>query len=202
MDCAQSFRTGPMPSPGTEGARRDSATEAAPAAVWRRVVARLVDLFVVFLLWAVAWILVALPVIQSGGFGLWRRVEEPLLSAVLATTGIGVWFLYTTLFVGWRGQTPGKMLMKVKVVRVGGGRVGYGGAAIRWLAYDAFLYGLVWLFNWADALARTLPPHWLTAKIAALAAGCPVLPWAVWAAYAGSKRGLHDQIAGTRVVAL
>ncbi|HTP25298.1 MAG TPA: RDD family protein, partial [Anaeromyxobacteraceae bacterium] len=40
---------------------------------------------------------------------------------------------YFTMFIGMGGQTPGKMLLGLKVVRTDGEAVGFGRALVRWL---------------------------------------------------------------------
>ena len=44
---------------------------------------------------------------------------------------LGVFWFYLTLFEGFSGQTLGKLLMRVKVVRIDGGKISYDQAAIR-----------------------------------------------------------------------
>jgi uncharacterized RDD family membrane protein YckC len=44
-------------------------------------------------------------------------------------------FLYFTLFVGLRGQTPGKILFGLRIVRVNGEEMTYGRACIRSLGW-------------------------------------------------------------------
>lgn len=50
---------------------------------------------------------------------------------------IGVFFgpTYFTLFTGWEGQTPGKRLLGLKVVRMKGGPVSYPKALLRYVGY-------------------------------------------------------------------
>jgi len=40
-------------------------------------------------------------------------------------------WLYSVFFIGYCGQTPGKMVTRIKVVRSGGGEVGFGAAIFR-----------------------------------------------------------------------
>ena len=58
--------------------------------------------------------------------------------------------MYYTFFTGFRGQTPGKRLMRLRVVGKDGQRVGYGRALGRWLGYFVsglpFYLGLLWIF--------------------------------------------------------
>lgn len=105
------------------------------AGFWLRGVAFLVDLGVVGMLVEAGAILVGLAVRIGGAIssapepGLeWLEGVATILLAALTVAG------YFTLFVGWRGQTPGKMLLRLKVIRSTGGGVGYGRALVRWAA--------------------------------------------------------------------
>jgi len=72
---------------------------------------------------------------------------------------------YFICFWGWRGQTPGKMAMKVKIVRFTGEDIGWGGAVMRFLGYIISLLfalvGYVWIAfdsrrqGWHDKIAET-----------------------------------------------
>lgn len=44
---------------------------------------------------------------------------------------MGIFWFYSTLFEGFSGQTLGKVLLRVKVVRIDGGKISYDQAAIR-----------------------------------------------------------------------
>ena len=55
---------------------------------------------------------------------------------------------YFTFFLGTRGQTPGKMLCGLKVVRLNGNAVTYGQAAVRTLGYYLNLLTLCIGFLW------------------------------------------------------
>ena len=84
-----------------------------PAALWRRVLARLTDMVAVFFLqFALAVILTAVGVPLR-----WDGAPEPWGKAFVAYVLYVVLFAaYETVFVAARGQTPGKDLCKVKVV--------------------------------------------------------------------------------------
>lgn len=104
------------------------------AGFWLRGVAFLVDLGVVGMLVEAGAILVGLAVRIGGGIssapepGLdWLEGVATTLFAALTAVG------YFTLFVGWGGQTPGKMLLHLKVIRTTGGEVGYWRALVRWV---------------------------------------------------------------------
>jgi len=120
----------------------DVAVEVAPvepawlrkAGFWLRSVAFLVDAGLVALLATGGAMLVDLAV-QTGGMissapeaGLeWLDTTATSLLVVLIA------LCYFTLFVGSRGQTPGKMLLGLKIVRTTGEEVGYGRALVRWI---------------------------------------------------------------------
>jgi uncharacterized RDD family membrane protein YckC len=59
-----------------------------------------------------------------------------------------LYLVYFTFFLGTRGQTPGKMLCGLKVVRLDGSPVGFGRAAIRTLGYVLNQFTLYIGFLW------------------------------------------------------
>jgi uncharacterized RDD family membrane protein YckC len=70
-------------------------------------------------------------------------------------------YLYEVVYMHRTGQTVGKRLMRVRVVRVAdGGPIGTGEARRRWLAQDGvallgvvpFVGSLVGMYNWLDSL--------------------------------------------------
>ena len=73
--------------------------------------------------------------------------------------------LYYALCTGYRGQTVGKYLMRLRVVGKEGQRIGYGKALLRWVLYQVswvpFGLGLIWIFvdrknrAWHDGLCGT-----------------------------------------------
>ena len=73
--------------------------------------------------------------------------------------------VYFTFFHGSTGQTLGKMVCKLKVVRLNGDRVGYGKAFLRWIGYlvstSIFYLGFIWAAwdrnkqGWHDKIAGT-----------------------------------------------
>ena len=56
---------------------------------------------------------------------VWAAVATVIVLAIL------LWFLYYTLLEGMWGQTLGKYLVKIKVVKEDGAPIGYGDAAVR-----------------------------------------------------------------------
>ena len=100
---------------------------------------------------------------------LLRIGEEPEIEFAYKIDGrwglILVYALYYTFCTGRWGQTPGKRLLRLRVVGPEGGRVSYGRACGRWLAYYVsgvpLFLGLLWIFfnrdkrAWHDLLCRS-----------------------------------------------
>ncbi len=94
-----------------------------------------------------------------------RRFAPPFdLGALLLALVPLVVFGYNVGFWWLTGQTPGKWLLGIKVVPVGGGRLTFGRAVVRTLGYvvsavPCYL-GFLWILGddrrgWHDWLART-----------------------------------------------
>ncbi|HEY32558.1 MAG TPA: RDD family protein [Dehalococcoidia bacterium] len=83
----------------------------------------------------------------ASGAGFWgEEATDPLLPDAVASSGSSLWavssgilFLivvaYFICFWRWRGQTPGKMIMRLKIVHFNGAGMGWGGAVMRFLGY-------------------------------------------------------------------
>ncbi len=116
-----------------ETAQVESAS-ARKAGFWLRGVAFLVDAALGALLAAGGAMLVDLAV-QIGG--MISSAPEAGLEWLNATATSLLVFLivlcYFTLFVGAQGQTPGKMLLGLRIIRTTGEDVGYGRALVRWI---------------------------------------------------------------------
>ena len=95
---------------------------------WLRLSAFVIDWLLVFVVITPlgVWASVSTPWLRAGGY---------LAAAPLIFTGTAfvIGFLYFTLFWSWRGQTPGKMLVRAKVVRTNGETLNFGYAALRFL---------------------------------------------------------------------
>ena len=115
------------------------------AGFWLRFVANVIDAVIVF-------VVGILLIIIAGGPGL-----------ILAWLGF---FLYYVLFIGLKGQTPGKMAMGIQVVTSGGEVPGVGWAFIReiigkFISSLVIFLGFIWVVfdsrkqGWHDKLART-----------------------------------------------
>jgi uncharacterized RDD family membrane protein YckC len=106
----------------------DSTPLAQPkAGFWIRVVATMLDSF---LLAAVQFVLTLLISLIVGLLGV--AVEgDPAINMVLWLFGASLSIGYAVFFIGYCGQTPGKMALRIKVIRTDGSPVSYGRAVLR-----------------------------------------------------------------------
>ena len=87
------------------------------AGFWVRFAAYIIDAVILFVVGALIW-----------GFTDLSYAADCLVGWIIAVT-------YTVGFWTWRGQTPGKMALSVKIVRTDGRPVGPGKAILRYLGY-------------------------------------------------------------------
>ena len=127
----------PQQTPATT---REVAAEALPkAGFWMRVVATLIDAFIVLVLqFLLGALLAAAGVVTDGGqagalgnLALLVQIFSTILSAA-----------YYVVFTGHCGQTPGKMALRIKVIRRDGAAISYGRAAFREIPAK-FLSGII-----------------------------------------------------------
>ena len=138
---------------------------------WRRALAFFVDKIILFF--------VNLLVLFVGIFALWlgysssysERFPEDILGSTISFTIIYglvvvlIHMLYFTYFHGTTGQTPGKMMLGLRVVRSTGEEMSLGIGFLRWVGYivsTVFLWlGFVWIAfdgkkqGWHDKVAQT-----------------------------------------------
>lgn len=147
------------------------------AGFWRRAAAALVDGLIVLPLATAGVALTAMasgePLPRVTEIGLGWAVNLALSGGAAGPAALAmgalVAALYYFVFVGLRGQTPGKRLLGIKVIDAWGERPSLGRAALRTVGYaaSALLFSVGFL----------------------------------WIGFDREKRGLHDWIAGTYVVA-
>jgi uncharacterized RDD family membrane protein YckC len=120
----------------TEEARVSVGSAMVYAGCVRRAIAVLVDLPLSLVLIVPAMVLAYVAALLGGMVARELTFEVRLL-AVGAALGAGgaVSLAYHVVYWGQGGQTPGKMLMGVRVVRRDGGDVGYRCAFVRWVGY-------------------------------------------------------------------
>ncbi|MEZ4598300.1 MAG: RDD family protein [Syntrophotaleaceae bacterium] len=97
------------------------------AGFWLRVVASLIDGIILSAIQMVCGIFLGLTSTLVGTAG--GEVEPHVLVLLLFNLMIG--WAYFTVFTGASGQTPGKMALRIKVVRTDGTDLGYGKAFLR-----------------------------------------------------------------------
>jgi len=130
-----------------------------PAGFIRRAVAFVIDFFIIEFLYL---ILIGVGVLgvhkaRSGDF----FPSESVLTS-LATPFVAVWFFlffaYFTFFHFFDGQTPAKMIVRIKVVSEGGGPLSFSQAAVRPLGYfiSGFFFGFGFLFSIFERKKRAL----------------------------------------------
>jgi uncharacterized RDD family membrane protein YckC len=126
------------------------------AGFWRRLVAALVDLFALAAISSIIFLVFA-PYQWFGFDGFWGTgdvFEEPVWRALPYLVGGNLLSLIVNIayFVGfwlWRGQTPGKILMNIKLIKTDASNVSASVALLRYLGYivsGAVLFiGFVWI---------------------------------------------------------
>jgi uncharacterized RDD family membrane protein YckC len=99
---------------------------------WRLLAAALADTAVGVTLWGLAamWLLVAVLAFKRRPVD---AVDALLLTLAVLLLGVALHVIYHTVLVGGCGQTLGKMLLGVVVVRRDGAPAGYGRALLRCL---------------------------------------------------------------------
>lgn len=97
------------------------------AGFWIRVVATLLDSF---LLCIVQFVLTMIITLVIGFMGI-AAGEDPAVSLIIWLFGTTISLGYAVFFIGYCGQTPGKMALRIKVVCTDGSQLTYGRAAKR-----------------------------------------------------------------------
>ncbi|MEW6333295.1 MAG: RDD family protein [Thermodesulfobacteriota bacterium] len=139
---------------------------------WRRGLAYVIDIFI---LYGISQILLftGLLALKLGGIsfrGVALTGDLPLGTGLFTTVYIVTMFLtgivYFVWFHGTVGQTPGKMLLGLRVIQASGEKMNFGVAFLRWVGYlisgPAFLLGFIWIAfdgrkqGWHDKIAATL----------------------------------------------
>jgi uncharacterized RDD family membrane protein YckC len=101
------------------------------AGLGTRALAYLADAFVLFLFWVTILFIVSL--LRAQGISMDDFYALPSLLQALLIFGVfavqwGYWVFFETL---WVGRTPGKRLVRVRVVKLDGAPVGFSDAALR-----------------------------------------------------------------------
>jgi uncharacterized RDD family membrane protein YckC len=101
-----------------------------PAPLWRLAAAAVADALLGAIAWSLAamWLLVAIFVVRTRPLDV---LDALILALAILILGVALHVIYHTVLVGGCGQTLGKMLMGVAVVRRDGAPAGYGRALLR-----------------------------------------------------------------------
>ena len=101
-----------------------------PAPLWRLVAAAAADALLGLIAWSLAamWLLVAVLAFRARPLDV---LDGLILAFAILALGVALHVIYHTVLVGGCGQTLGKMLMGVAVVRRDGAPAGYGRALLR-----------------------------------------------------------------------
>ena len=97
------------------------------AGFWIRVVATILDSFLLCIVQFVLTLMISLLV----GFMGIAAGENPAVSLIIWLFGTTISLGYAVFFTGYCGQTPGKMALRIKVVRTDDSQLTYGRAAKR-----------------------------------------------------------------------
>jgi uncharacterized RDD family membrane protein YckC len=103
---------------------------ARPAPLWRLVAAAAADALLGLVAWSLAamWLVVAVLAFRARPLDV---LDALILALAILALGVLLHVVYHTVLVGGCGQTLGKMLMGVAVVRRDGAPAGYGRALLR-----------------------------------------------------------------------
>lgn len=114
-----------VPSATEAGRAPESGTASEPAGIGARYAALLIDSML---------ILIMVLILRSGltllGNGI-RLEGQILLGMTFMLFALVLGFAYHTLFIGACGQTPGKMLLRIRVIATGEGRMTWSRAMLR-----------------------------------------------------------------------
>lgn len=125
--------------PGPPAGSANAMAAVPKAGFWMRVVATLVDAMIVFVLqFLLGALLAGAGTVTSVG----SEVGVGETAFLVHFFSYAISFAYYIFFTGYCGQTPGKMVLRIKVVRTDGSPVGYGRAAFREVPAK-FLSGII-----------------------------------------------------------
>ena len=152
-------RPGTMFEPGAP-IEMEMGSDFRPAGFWIRFVATIVDSAILFVVMFVLFIAIAI------GAGVKAALGDPAnlahmvlgLGSALTIVSLVIPMLYEVIFVGLRGQTPGKILLGLKIIRMDAGEVDYVKAFIRWVGklVSGFILGIGYLMAAFTANKRAL----------------------------------------------
>ena len=125
--------------------------------------------------------------------GGWQFVGLIFWAAIIGGIGVLLWYIFLVYLVATRGQTPGKKVVRIRIIKDSGGKVGWGVALVREVVGKIVLVAVM-----EGVLAL------LVSSISDLVA---VYIWIfvllvlfIWIVLDEKNQTLHDKIARTYVV--
>ena len=95
------------------------------ASIGDRILAYIVDLLIIIAYWVVSIFIIAQFGLDSQAMGdIW---------AYYLVLGLPIFLYYILFETFWDGKTPGKAVMKIRVVKLDGSKPGFGSYFVRWL---------------------------------------------------------------------
>lgn len=141
-----------------EGVGGNKNSEMIYASISKRFLASVVDGLITYIM------LIAISLILTGSItSMFRPAAEG--AQALGSAALFSFFvpqilsaLYYVLFLGWRGATPGKMLLKIKVVRPDGSPISYGASFLRYIGVfiSSIILMMGYIMAFFDKENRTL----------------------------------------------
>lgn len=108
-------------------ATASSINETTYAGFWVRVLAYIIDSILLISVQSVLSLLISMTI---GLLGI-ATDGDPAINTVIWLFGAVLSISYAVFFTGYCGQTPGKMALRLKVIRTDGSPINYGRAALR-----------------------------------------------------------------------
>ena len=114
------------------------------AGFWIRFVAYLVDGLVLNLIYSIVGLSFWMPRLGQETFFMslafndpWSMQASPVAcpNSLWALLALAIGGAYFAGFWQWRGQTPGKMVLGIKIIYTSGSSLSWGGALLRYLGY-------------------------------------------------------------------
>jgi uncharacterized RDD family membrane protein YckC len=176
-------------SPAVPGPRFEGPARLVLAARWRRLVARIIDSFLLSIVVYIVLIAAVIGTIRDSGRPTLEAVRHAGLVADIASLAVAS--VYEVVLVGTIGQTIGKVAMRIRVVRAAdASQPGFGTALMRWMI---------------QVLAPVVAAAPFGFRIGGSAGATVMLllaPIIVYGGilYDGKRQGAHDKAAGTVVI--
>jgi uncharacterized RDD family membrane protein YckC len=184
----------------------DEAASAETAGLGARLLAYLLDTVVLFAMTMVFSTIAGLIILVSSDFGENDASDEAFLALVLVILAcLPVWVLITMALFWWRGQSVGQYLMSIEITRDDGGVPSTGQIAAYTLLLHPLVFHPIVAALWMYVVYQSV--ILVESSILIVAAGvmatlCVLGPLTnlAFAAFDHRRRGVHDRLAGIRVV--